>query len=297
MFVAEQHSLRGAPLTAGHMGRPILLDAMERPVTSFVIALCTLIWYHLNSKGLGYEEVGMSYEKVVRARQYWRCVTASFSHISPLHLLFNMSTLWSLGVVEQMRGRGEGWGSGWYVRYTLVMLVGTMACVILAYHVLVRMGHERYERVTAVGYSCVVFGWMTVLSVRQPTSSISLLGYVQLPVNLAPFGSLLFTSMIVPQASFVGHLMGIVMGYAVAWGMFAWVNWWWTGVLAVATSAAFVTSLHATTDFEIPMARRLATAFRRQVAATGGTGDVDGSSSFVGVGRKLGSSNADSSNV
>ena len=91
--------------------------------------------------------------------------------------------------------------------------------------------------------------------------------------------------------------MGIVMGYAVAWGMFAWVNWWWTGVLAVATGAAFVTSLHATTDFEIPMARRLATAFRRQVAATGGTGDVDGSSSFVGVGRKLGSSNADSSNV
>ena len=240
------------------MGRPILLDAWERPITSLVIALCSGVWYFLNSKGLGYEEVGVSYAKVVRDREYWRCLTASFSHISPLHLLFNMSSLWSLGVVEQMRGRGEGWGSGWYVRYTLVMLVGTMALVILSYHVLVRMGHERYERVTAVGYSCVVFGWMTVLSVRQPTSSLSLLGYVQLPVNLAPFGSLIFTSIIVPQASFVGHLAGIVVGYAVAWGAFAWMNWWWTGALALALATAVATSLDATTDlFDFPAARRL----------------------------------------
>ena len=138
------------------------------------------------------------------------------------------------------------------------MLVCTMALVILSHHVLVRMGHERYERVTAVGYSCVVFGWMTVLSVRQPTSSISLLGYVRLPVNLAPFGSLIFTSVVVPQASFVGHLAGIVAGYAVAWGAFAWMNWWWTGALALATATAIATSLDATTDlFDFPAARRL----------------------------------------
>ena len=83
------------------MGRPILLDAWERPITSLVIALCSGVWYFLNSKGLGYEEVGVSYAKVVRDREYWRCLTASFSHISPLHLLFNMSSLWSLGVEEQ----------------------------------------------------------------------------------------------------------------------------------------------------------------------------------------------------
>ena len=269
------------------MGRPILLDAWERPITSLVIALCSGVWYFLNSKGLGYEEVGVSYAKVVRDREYWRCLTASFSHISPLHLLFNMSSLWSLGVVEQMRGRGEGWGSGWYVRYTLVMLVCTMALVILSHHVLVRMGHERYERVTAVGYSCVVFGWMTVLSVRQPTSSISLLGYVRLPVNLAPFGSLIFTSVVVPQASFVGHLAGIVAGYAVAWGAFAWMNWWWTGALALATATAVATSLDATTDlFDFPAARRL-----RSMTLAGWQPASAGAGSrgaFAGVGRKLG---------
>ena len=38
------------------------------------------------------------------------------------------------------------------------------------------------------------------------------LGYINLPINLAPFGSLIFCSIIVPQASFIGHLAGIVMG-------------------------------------------------------------------------------------
>ena len=106
------------------MGRPLLQDVVERPCTSLVIAVCTSLWYYLHHSGLGYDEVGMSYSKVVGQRQYWRCITATFSHVSLLHLLFNMSSLWSLGVVEQMGGRGDGWGSAWYARYTLVMIVG-----------------------------------------------------------------------------------------------------------------------------------------------------------------------------
>jgi hypothetical protein len=46
------------------MGRPLLLDVWERPVTSLVVSLCTGVWYYLQSKGLGYDDVGMSYAKV-----------------------------------------------------------------------------------------------------------------------------------------------------------------------------------------------------------------------------------------
>ena len=46
---------------------------------------------------------------------------------------------------------------------------------------------------------------MTVLSVKQPTHSVSLLGDINLPINLATFGSLTFCSISVPQASFIGH--------------------------------------------------------------------------------------------
>lgn len=36
-------------------------------------------------------------------------------------------------------------------------------------------------------------------------------------MSLAPFGALVITSIIVPRASFVGHLSGILMGYFMAY--------------------------------------------------------------------------------
>ena len=137
------------------MGRPLLLDAWERPVTSVIIATCAWVWYYLNRRGLA-----RGRRRVVQEGGAGAAVLAmphaSFSHVSPLHLLFNASSLWSLGVVEQMGSRrGPGWGSEWYLRYTLVMLVGTMVLVLASYHALVRFARlERYENVTAAkGYS------------------------------------------------------------------------------------------------------------------------------------------------
>ena len=228
------------------MARPLHEDVLERPVTSLVVATCAAITWYLHARGLGYDDVGMSYAAVVREKKYHRCVTASLSHVSVLHLLFNMSTLWSCGVVEAAGGRGVmsdaesaagyPWGSAWYARLSLLMLLGTCGIVLATYHVLLtRFRREEYERVTAVGYSAVVFGWMTILSVKRPTSSLVLIGgAVNLPVNLAPFASLAFTSIVVPRASFVGHLAGIVMGYLIAWDLFAWFNWRWCVAVVVA---------------------------------------------------------------
>ncbi|KAJ6420546.1 hypothetical protein OIU84_027979 [Salix udensis] len=96
------------------------------------------------------------------------------------------------------------------------------------YHILIgRFKLEYFRRVTAVGYSCVVFGWMTILSVKQPSSKLNLFGFLSLPISFAPFESLIFTSIIVPQASFLGHLSGIVVGYAIAWGLIHGMNNFW----------------------------------------------------------------------
>jgi membrane associated rhomboid family serine protease len=261
------------------MGRPLLVDAWERPATTSIVCVCCVVWWYLNSKGLGYEEVGVSYKKAVKERQLWRCVTASFSHVSLMHLLFNMSSLWSLGVVEQMGGKGAGWGTDWYLRYTLVMIVGTMALVLAITHVLVKFCKlERYENVTSVGYSCVVFGWMTVVSVKGTSSTISLFGFVNVPINLAPFGSLIFTSLIVPQASFIGHLAGIAVGYLVAWDAFAWLTFYWTAALLFGVVAVFVGTLELTTDLDIPSLRIFGT----------GSETGSGDKKFGGVGRRLG---------
>jgi membrane associated rhomboid family serine protease len=226
----------------------------------------------------------MSYTAVVREKKYHRCVTASLSHVSVLHLLFNMSTLWSCGVVEAAGGGTNAaypWGSGWYARLSALMLLGTCGIVLAIARVLViaRVRGEEHERVTAVGYSAVVFGWMTILSVKRPTSALVLFGgAVHLPVNLAPFASLACTSIVVPRASFVGHLAGIAMGYLIAWDLFAWFNWGWC--VAVVVAVGVVAAKEARGRSVAGVAGRLADG--------GGGGGKDAAFAGAGSGRRLG---------
>ena len=107
----------------------------------------------------------MSLERVVEQHQYWRLASAQLSHIDLLHLLFNLSALWSVGLVETAPGLGVGYYAG---RTALLFLLSPLLCMGM-YFLAVRVaGREEYRHVTAVGYSCVLFGWMALLAARQP---------------------------------------------------------------------------------------------------------------------------------
>ncbi len=55
---------------------------------------------------------------------------------------------------------------------------------------------------------------MTVLAAGGK-GAFSVLGVAEMPMWASPFVSLVLTSVIVPRASFLGHLAGIVSGFAV----------------------------------------------------------------------------------
>jgi len=161
-----------------------------------------------------------------------------------------MSALWSLGVVEQLGHIGLG--VEFYLHYSLVLVVLSGVLVLGAYYVLIqRFKLEYFRRVTAVGYSCVVFGWMTILAVKQPSSKLNLFGFLSLPISFAPFESLIFTSIIVPQASFVGHLSGIIGGYAIAWGLIHGMNNYWAVSMLGWIIFLFMWSLKRSGAFDI----------------------------------------------
>ncbi|XP_008788198.1 RHOMBOID-like protein 13 [Phoenix dactylifera] len=207
------------------MGKPLLYEIWEKPASSCIIGICTAIWFYIQKKNIGYASVGLSYETAVEGH-YWRIITSAFSHISMLHLVFNMSALWSLGVVEQLGYIGLG--VEFYLHYTLVLVMLSGLLVLGVYHILIqKFKLEYFRRVTAVGYSCVVFGWMTVLAAKQPSSKLNLFGFLSLPISFAPFESLIFTSIIVPQASFIGHLSGIIVGYCIAWDLIHGMSNYW----------------------------------------------------------------------
>lgn len=231
------------------MGKPLFYEILEKPATSCVIGLCCAIWFFIQKKGIGYSHVGLSYDAAVEGH-YWRIITSAFSHISILHLVFNMSALWSLGGVEQLGLMGLG--VAYYLEYTLVLVILSGVLVLGIYHVLIhRFKFEHFRRVTAVGYSCVVFGWMTILAVKQPSSKLDLFGFLSLPISFAPFESLIFTSIIVPQASFLGHLSGIIVGYAVAWGVIHGMNCYWAVSMLGWVVVVFIYSLKRSGAYDL----------------------------------------------
>ncbi|GBG60784.1 hypothetical protein CBR_g12522 [Chara braunii] len=236
------------------MGKPLVYEIAEKPITTALIAICTGVWVYIQKAGLGYGDVGISYEDVVRGKQYWRVITSTFSHVSFLHLIFNMSALWSVGVVEQLGHAGMG--KMYYLKNTLLLVILSLALVLVFYHFLIhRLKLERYWRVTAVGYSCVIFGWMTILSQKQAGSKIQVLGFLSLPASLAPFESLIFTYIIAPQASFLGHLSGIIVGYLISWGGFAGISSYWAITYTSWLLIALVVSVERTTSYHIPFLR------------------------------------------
>nr|AIY60676.1 rhomboid protein Illhe_RBL13 [Illicium henryi] len=232
------------------MGRPLFYEILQKPATSCIIGICSLVWFYIQKKNIGYANVGLSYDTTVEGH-YWRLITSTFSHISVIHLVFNMTALWSLGVVEQLGHIGLG--VEFYLHYTLVLAVLSGVLVIGAYHILIqKFKLEYFRRVTAVGYSCVVFGWMTILAVKQPSSKLELFGVLSLPISFAPFESLVFTSIIVPQASFIGHLSGIIVGYLIGWGLIHGMNNYWAVSMFGWIIIVFVFSLKRTGAFDFP---------------------------------------------
>ena len=121
---------------------------------------------YIQKRAYSYSDVGMSYQTVAIEKQYWRCVTATMAHISLLHLLFNVSSLWSMSGAEFYE-----YGTAKYFLYTVLLLLLSIPIEMFIYWVLIyKARKEEFLRVVSVGYSGIVFGWMTIIACDRPSS-------------------------------------------------------------------------------------------------------------------------------
>jgi len=69
-------------------------DLSTFPVTYSVILLCVITWLLITYQGWSYDIVGCNYDRVVIYKETWRWITSTLSHVSFLHLVLNMYSLW-----------------------------------------------------------------------------------------------------------------------------------------------------------------------------------------------------------
>lgn len=229
---------------------PFIQDMMLTPIVALTCAVLILIWFPLWNNRISPDKVCFSYAKVVTQGEWWRCLTAAHSHFDLAHIGFNVMSLWSCRVAELMLGP-------W------VFFVQSLALVMLSKGIMLGVVHVVSSRLPApqerawqeggsVGYSAVIFAWMTVLSARS-TGMSSVFGLVEVPSVMMPVVSLFITQLIVRNASFVGHAAGIVAGGLTALGTLDWAkSAYWCAVFLFWMSVMMVYSLKATSQVPMP---------------------------------------------
>lgn len=218
-------------------------ELLQSPVTTLLLAAILGYAYHLWSNRVEATSVAYSYDTLVSKGEYWRAITATFTHFEAFHLLFNTMSLYQLGFLEQVYGSAE------YAYLSAALVFLTIGiCLLMDY---VRITYHNnpnaaFER--AVGYSCVLFAWMVAASVRMnkfcpiflfpsfcfDTYSVP---FVRLPVNVGPIILLVATKLVIPSSSFLGHLSGIIIGYPLAWN---WLDWMTPPLFTAMMLAAFM---------------------------------------------------------
>ena len=137
------------------------------PLSFTIIMINTIIFFILSFGRIPSEFVSYNFDKIIGERQVWRIVTATFSHFSIIHILFNMGSMWSMRAVELMGQENTGYHSFHsvveYFKITFLLLFFSSLFITVTYFCLIKfVKWENYRHVNIVGYSGILFGIMTI---------------------------------------------------------------------------------------------------------------------------------------
>ena len=183
--------------------------------TVVVIGLCVFIqlWVFLFNPPLN--QFTLSALLVVYSHQYWRIVTSAYFHGGLMHILFNMTSVASLG------GSLERCMGSIFFVYTVLwqtILCGTFNVAASWFLSMVVFDDLSYLKQQSVGFSGVIFALAVVDIHRSDLPTRSLFGFFEVPAKLYPWALLVALQILIPNVSFLGHLSGILMGTLQAYG-------------------------------------------------------------------------------
>ena len=201
-----------------------LEQVLTRPTTTLLIAVNVLIALIYWNRGTPPSSVAKIYNKIVLNGEYWRSFTGATAHFEPIHLGFNMMTLYSLGTELE-----PSYGSVPFLFYNISLIpITTLIMMAIVYLQITITGNAALGETSTVGYSGVLFCWMVIASLeRSETCQIPFLPELCFSThhfggfrfNIGPIVQLFVAQIIMKRVSFVGHLAGIVAGFLLHWNL------------------------------------------------------------------------------
>ena len=180
---------------------------IKAPVIIGIEIICSLIWLYIYYYRVDAKKFAFNFHQIVENKELWRIVSGTMSHIQIMHLCFNLVSLWNTRFIE-MR-----FGSITYFKLSFCLFLISNASMICVYWLMTQY-FDKYEYVKdlyVVGYSAILFGFMS-FECMQFDGNMSVFG-ANIPFYLGPFVLLILISLIVPNASFIGHFSGILSGF------------------------------------------------------------------------------------
>jgi membrane associated rhomboid family serine protease len=206
-----------------------LEQVLQRPTTTLLLALNICIAFIYWNQNTIPSHVAKVYNKIVVKGELWRSFSGATAHFEPLHLGFNMMTLYSLGTELE-----PSYGSIPFLFYNISLIpIATLIMMSIVYLQMKRTGGNETAaaalgQTSTVGYSGVLFAWMVIASLERsetcpvpflPTVCFSTYEFWNFKYNVGPIIQLFVARLIIPRVSFVGHLSGIIAGFALHWNL------------------------------------------------------------------------------
>ncbi|KAL8204864.1 hypothetical protein R6Q57_010487 [Mikania cordata] len=188
-------------------------------LTSVVVAVCSVIYLVCLLSGYdSFVEVCFLPSAVISKFQVYRVFTSIVFHGSILHLVFNMLALVPLGSeLERVMGS---------IRlFYMIVLLATSSAI---FHLLITLiaafnpirSYYDFMNECAIGFSGVLFSMIVIETSLSGVQSRSVFGLFNIPAKLYPWMLLVLFQLLMTNISLLGHLCGILSGFAYTYGLF-----------------------------------------------------------------------------
>ena len=177
------------------------------PATLISMAVQSLLYAGLIRVPWNPEDVCISALKVLKHKDWRSIVLSNFEHGSDMHLYYNMvSFLLKGSYLEPMYGT---------VNFSILLGLLSIGCglmyVGLGYALTQITEDYGYFTACAIGFSAVLFALKVIVVCEEHDRPYNVGGF-HVPSKFAVWAELVLIHLLVPNASFVGHLGGILIG-------------------------------------------------------------------------------------